>query len=61
MACSRLGSGKTDYGRQDAEIKVGPASRNTYLGVVEFFEVRKAFRRGGDLNDVSRTRIACIT
>lgn len=44
MACSRLGSGKTDCGRQDAEAVGWLALRNTYLGVVEFFAVRKVLR-----------------
>ncbi len=37
MACSRLGSGTTDCGCQNAETRWGGASRNTYLGAVEFF------------------------
>ena len=37
MACSRLGSGKADCGRQNAESRGWPASRNTYLRSVEFF------------------------
>lgn len=37
MACSRLGSGATDCGRQNAETRLRAASINTYLRSVEFF------------------------
>lgn len=37
MARSRVGSSRTDCGRQDAESRGGGASRNTYLEAVEFF------------------------
>lgn len=47
MACSRLGSGATDCGRQNAESRWGGASRNTYLAVLEFFAVGKASRAWG--------------